>query len=369
MIRTQQDVVNRIQRYDDMLYDTRPVKFADFISNKYNIVHRKIYLYALNKFIKTYIQYVISNEFLYLLFDAMSNVSRIDDIYNEIKTNAMYSLIYNNINSLSIDDETYIKTVINMVITALTALKQSIYDLDISVLSSVADISDFILEYNDRTYLFTESGENNEITYAVVDGKLVGSEQESTENNEYNIDNDFVILLESDEYNKIHIGYNREGKWYVKIDIDIPNFEQQIERLITQSNKNCVNNIRTLCETYFRKSHKFIEIKNKEYWLPSLVVIIGKRRPYKKVNINLTPYWNWYQAKFDKQINAIKLTKDTLYDSELVALNYVRGIATFRTKLEGIEFNVDFDFLDGGIRVSDDLSLRNTFTALSQNSQ
>ena len=66
MIRTQQDIANRIQRYDDMLYDSRPVKFTDFISNKYNIVHRKIYLYALNKYIKSYINEMISSEFLFV---------------------------------------------------------------------------------------------------------------------------------------------------------------------------------------------------------------------------------------------------------------------------------------------------------------
>ena len=367
MIRTQQDIANRIQRYDDMLYDSRPVKFTDFISNKYNIVHRKIYLYALNKYIKSYINEMISSEFLYLLFDAMSNISRTEDIYDEIMSNDMYKLLHDNINKLNIDDEEYVKRVIDIVITALTSVKQSIYNLDISSLSNIADISDFILEYSDRTYLFTETGENNEVTYQVIDGTFIGSEKESDENNEYNIDNDFIILLESDEYNKIHIGYNRDGKWYVKIDIDIPNFEQQIENLVSQANDNCVYNIRELCKKYFTKSHKFIEIKNSEYWLPSLVVIIAKRRPYTKTNVDLTPYWNWYQAKFDKHIHNIKLTEDVLYDSELVALNYVRGFATFRTKIDGITFDVDFDFITSGVRISDELSLKNTFTTLIRN--
>lgn len=44
------------RRYDDMLYDSRPVKFSEFISNKYNIIHSKLYNMALNEFINDWLK-------------------------------------------------------------------------------------------------------------------------------------------------------------------------------------------------------------------------------------------------------------------------------------------------------------------------
>ena len=36
--------------YNNLLYESRPVKFKDFIDNKYNIVHQQLYEDALHNF-------------------------------------------------------------------------------------------------------------------------------------------------------------------------------------------------------------------------------------------------------------------------------------------------------------------------------
>lgn len=43
------------KRYDEMLYDSRPVKFSEYMTNKYNIIHNKLYINALNAFINDWL--------------------------------------------------------------------------------------------------------------------------------------------------------------------------------------------------------------------------------------------------------------------------------------------------------------------------
>jgi len=59
--------MNKIQSYNEIIYDSRPVKYTEFISDKYNLIHQELYLDALNKAISDYIkfnnQYENINEF------------------------------------------------------------------------------------------------------------------------------------------------------------------------------------------------------------------------------------------------------------------------------------------------------------------
>jgi len=43
------------KHYNDMLYDSRPVKFSEYMTNKYNILHARIYRYSLDAFITDWI--------------------------------------------------------------------------------------------------------------------------------------------------------------------------------------------------------------------------------------------------------------------------------------------------------------------------
>lgn len=115
---------------------------------------------------------------------------------------------------------------------------------------------------------------------------------------------------------------------------------------------------------------KIIECKATEYWMPSEVTITHKTWPYKRDKHSLEEYWNYYQKKEDKSIETIKLTeKENIENSEIMFIDYVKGIARMRTKLTNIEFDVPFEYLDSSTDVSDEYSLSNTFTALDQKQQ
>lgn len=45
-----------IKSYSDLIYDSRPVKFREYMSNKYDNIHRELYITALDKAISKYIE-------------------------------------------------------------------------------------------------------------------------------------------------------------------------------------------------------------------------------------------------------------------------------------------------------------------------
>ena len=117
---------------------------------------------------------------------------------------------------------------------------------------------------------------------------------------------------------------------------------------------------------YFKKTHKIIEVKPLEFWNSSFVIIISKRAPYTKKLYSLGPYWNWHQAKKQKSINKIKYMDEEIKDWEIIKLDYLKGKATLRSRVMEYEMDVDFDYLDENISVSDDMLLKNTFTSLAR---
>ena len=87
-------LTSAIHRYDDMLYDSRPVSLHEFLSDKYNAVHEELYNNALNKYITSLIDKHFTNKLLYEYYQILSKIRNIgicdeseiifDDIYNDI---------------------------------------------------------------------------------------------------------------------------------------------------------------------------------------------------------------------------------------------------------------------------------------------
>lgn len=117
----------------------------------------------------------------------------------------------------------------------------------------------------------------------------------------------------------------------------------------------------------FKQQNKIIEIKGSEYWMPSSILIITKKFPYKKKRVDLTKYWNLYQKHSDKNYNDIKVSIENIKDSEVFYIDYVNGIAYMRSRLNNIEFEVPFEYLNNETKVADDYTLSNTFTNMLQN--
>lgn len=107
---------------------------------------------------------------------------------------------------------------------------------------------------------------------------------------------------------------------------------------------------------------KIVEIKNDEYWQPSHILVMSKKYPYYQHKYDLKKYWNTFQDKSFQKIVDIKMLPDDIVDAEIIGLNYVTGKATLESRLNGITFEVDFDYINEDTLVSDEYSLKNTFT-------
>ena len=133
--------------------------------------------------------------------------------------------------------------------------------------------------------------------------------------------------------------------------------------------------LKSLCEENnttiedFSKTHVFVEIKQKEYWLPSKVIIKEVVHPYKIEKYDLTEYWNTYLIGDEyRDMDKVLFDEDTLKDCEIIYIDYVSGKAKFRSKFTGKEFWKDFKYINEKTRINkDSTTLKNTFTYKLQN--
>ena len=172
---------------------------------------------------------------------------------------------------------------------------------------------------------------------------------------------------------------------YTELANDVPNrvhkelYNAAIEKLIDDlDNYTDVNDI-------IKKDDKvnwtdliisIIEMPYTEYWRASDVVITfryfhksestGQMIPkLKKFTFDLTPYWGNCYTKDIYNSSAVKFDKNIPNDTEIVKYDYIRGRAVVRSKLEDIEYDVDFDEINNTDVESEDVRLPfDTFTRL-----
>lgn len=239
---------NIINRYDDMLYESRPSSLNEFINNKYNDVHNQLYNDALNKYIKSVVSKYVDDKFT-TEFDF-----NIAAVYNYDNFELMYD------------------------------------------------------HYNKTDYV------HQVLEILSIDPKIC------------------IKLL-----------YN----------IKLLNDEENINVL---TNKY----IDEICKLY-KRYHKFVEIKNSEYWMPSSIFIISKIAPFTKETVNLDKYWNTIQSNNMYELKDLKITKENILDSEIIEINYVSGKAKLQSRSTDIIYEVPFKYLDENTNVSDELILSNSF--------
>ena len=118
-----------------------------------------------------------------------------------------------------------------------------------------------------------------------------------------------------------------------------------------------------------------IEMPYTEYWRASDVVITFRYfkknsndqmvPKLKKFTFDLTPYWGNCYTKDTYNSSAVKFDKNIPNDTEIVKYDYIRGRAVVRSKLEDIEYDVDFDEINNTDVESEDVRLPfDTFTRL-----
>ena len=310
---------NIINRYDDMIYESSPVSLHEFITNKYNAVHDELYNYALDKYIYEVINKSLTPIVLY----------------------KCCSIVFNNDNNINIDS--FLKSL---------SLKKDIFlkefkDITTNELQRVADIVNSNIDSLDS---------NHNIILSIID-KIFGIN--NTILTYKNIINTIVYILDD---NNVKIGYMNNGYWVIKVSNELyNNFMEYFENYLPSNNKIEIyekyNNF--ICKQY-KRYHKIIEIKNSEYWMPSMIRIISKTPPYRKSLINLDKYWNSIYD-FEPTLEDLKISKENILDSEVIDINYVNGTATLYSKTNDITYKVKFKYLNENTNISDSMIISNTF--------
>ena len=179
-------------------------------------------------------------------------------------------------------------------------------------------------------------------------------------------DKNYIILY--DFVNNVRIGYDENGKWLLIVNdehpidtIDILGLEKIVKQYMNYESRNIVIMYKNMICDLYKKYHKIIEIKNSEYWMPSHTRIINKIPPYKKINVDLSKYWNMIQSNNESKLSDLKITKENMLDSELIELNYVNGKAKVQSRTNDTTYEVPFKYLDETVNVSDEMILSNSF--------
>ena len=171
---------------------------------------------------------------------------------------------------------------------------------------------------------------------------------------------------------------------YTELANDVPNrvhkelYNAAIEKLINDlDNYTDVNDViqKDKDVNWTDLIISIIEMPYTEYWRASDVVITfryfkrnqnGQMIPkLKKFTFDLTPYWGNCYTKDIYNSSAVKFDKNIPNDTEIVKYDYIRGRAVVRSKLEDIEYDVDFDEINNTDVESEDVRLPfDTFTRL-----
>ena len=379
---------NSISRYDEMIYPSRPVKFDEFMTDKYNKIHVELFNDALAKYYDDIISKLINSQFMFEFFRLMENIDydkdNIEESY-QIFYNRLYSIEgnYKNnyikeiIKKLSIDGDLISRTLFDLTNECLDTIKQTIIDNEVlvdndslnNIIKDLLSIGDFRIVYLDKaTFLESEtrddtiyepfelygheylsqviSYESDESRYEIIQEKFFMSEND-----------DYIFILETES--GIRIAYNIKGEFLLILDSskynNYSNFDFPL--YIDKKNKGLLNDFKNEVLKLYKTNHKIIEIKDDEYWKPSSILIISNVTPYVKSIVNLDKYWNDIQSMNDFNISDIKLTKELINDAELLYIDYIKGICKMYSKKEDLEFDVPFEYIDKDISVDESYSL------------
>ena len=365
---------NAINRYDEMIYQSRPVKFDEFINDKYNKVHVELFNDALNKYYNSLVLNLINHKFMFEFFKLFENTY--DDDYNIFYNNFYQNVllsdyIKNIIKQLSIDETKLYKYLFDLTNEFIDNIKHTIIDNDVlldsvnNIIKTLSYIGDFRIIYlNNGIFLEAENENeifNHEFTSYIVKYESDDNTYTIVEENFFMTENeDYVFILENE--NGINLAYNKYGEFILMLDDAKynPNINFSIFDYMDQSNKSILKLFREYVLSLYKSNHKVIEIKNDEYWMPSSIIIISNVSPYTKKVESLEKYWNNIQSKDDLNVSDIKLTDYDINDAEIIDINYVSGKAQLRSKLNDMKFEVPFEYINKNLDVNEKMILNLT---------
>ena len=122
-----------ISNYNDMLYDSRPVTLNEYVSDKYNIIHKELFNDALDKYIKYYVSKFINNNFLYnLLYCLELNENYEQEFVNLL--NDKNSTLYKILSSLEINSKQFLLDITDILDNHINSIIDYLVNNDIATI-------------------------------------------------------------------------------------------------------------------------------------------------------------------------------------------------------------------------------------------
>ena len=375
-------------QYNDLIYKSGPVNVKDYVLDKYNIVHNQLYTDALNNYIYDYSKKLIMNSIFYNLFWAMNNcITPFNDIetiidleeLNRMKNGELYKVFqieeiknknlvqpyyitallnYTNDNLyqdksdfntalelLCINKEdriNYINYIIVNIISLLDDIKNNIINIEKIKTPKQQTFSDFIIRYRNSLYIADES-----------DGLSLFNTE---------ISNNEVFIYEEQYKLDYHIGFNEDGYFILDINenIDIKRNYEKLYYIMSYVNYLLLNLLLEKIIENYKKSNTILEKAQEEYYLPSSIIIYGKKYPHRKKYIDLTPYWSNYNDHSDINVEDIKIIGEQINDFEIKDINYVDGSMKMYSKLHDFNYIVNKKYINENTKIDDEF-INNTF--------
>ena len=398
-------------QYNDLIYNSGPVSVKDYVSNKYNIVHNKLYEDALHNYVYEYAKKIIMKDIFYNLFSSMNNcitlyndeflyepeslilrIVNLDKI-NELKNGELYKVFkleeiknenlinddyinllldytnsderpykssFNNAFKLLCIDKDKKYQYINYIIVNLVSLLDDVKNNIIEVQSnrfksiSINNFSDFIIRYKNSLYIVDEET-------GLTLFNTENSSNDVLDVNDINYYNEIFIYEEQYKMD-YHIGFNEGGYFILDIDesVDIRKNYEKLYYIISYVNYLLLNLLLELIVENYLKSNTILEKAQSEYYLPSSIIIYSNTYPHTKTLVDLSPYWSDYNDHSDIYVEDIKIINEPINDFEIEDINYIDGSMKVYSRMHDINYNIPKKYINENFKINDEL-INNTF--------
>ena len=359
----------RLTQYNNMVYESGPIKFIDYINNNPNKIHTKLYEDALSKFIEHYcISQLIYNSLIYVKSDEY------DDIFALLSDNLYADITSTSTPIINVDPNvTPIPKTTSTIIPYTTSTPQ-IISTQLPTLSFSDKAADkFIHKFNIQNLGYVENNDGT-ITNVIPDENLINILK-----NNANIKIFYSKFSENDLVYKTIQKHDKEtGLEIFKHYVMFPNYNPPIINYIKDTTFDYNTFINDAKEN-FRKNVYIIEKYGDEYWEPASIIIfhnMGKMLDYYESNylhickqeVSLETWWNHTQDKNKYKPQDVKVVRERLSNPQVKYLNYISGKAIMNDKSEpNLDFNIDFDILNEKTNISDEYLLKELFRTKLKN--
>ena len=111
----------------------------------------------------------------------------------------------------------------------------------------------------------------------------------------------------------------------------------------------------------YKFTHKIIEYKNSEYYLPSKILIFDNLYPHHKIKVDLSNYWSDYQDLINQHSYIeVKNKENNINDLVITDINYIQGTVKLYSKSFDEYYYTTFDRINESFEIDDSI-LNNVF--------